>query len=446
MSRRAKGVPFLAVVGIVILVIVVGYVFAPVISSWLSGVGVPQVTVYTAPDGTDFSNYNAYLDYMRTYFPGEQPEGQVITPVERDAAQIQFTIVDYVQRGAGMTTATTYLDVCKAEASGKFDLMNNDDAVTVATAVDQSASFYAEGDKLLLKAACSGNPTGGLDYVDGWHYVVLKEGNPIYMVDGEDAFSGSAGAYTINTAGLETTGYVVTYTSGTTNYWDVGKLFVYPRLSAANFDTYLSYGVTTLASVTDGSTWVDTVGEITANATLSSALNTEKLTFTMKGGAANVGWGMPLLVVSSSGKIEQHDAMLIMSTAMTAIGTQKLLDAGWKQIQDNTLYAEKAFYYDLTENMDGQMPAKGQILEFSVNIPFDPSAAAVATAFLTKVWAIDIQNPDNVAIGSSTTTVLTAQGMVTAYGPGAMIQASAYTASSGAGSGRILQAYITTAS
>src|SRR3972149_2678241 len=193
LSRRSKGVPVLAVAGIVIAVIVLSYVFAPVISSWLGGMGVPQVTVYAAPDGTEFTNYNAYLDYMRTYFPGQQPEGQVIAPVARDAAQIQFTIVDYVQRGAGMTTSTTYLDVVKAESSGKFDLMNNDDAVTIATAVDQSASFYAEGDKLLLKTACTGNPRGGLDYYDGWVYVVLEEGNPIYIINSKSAFAGSVG-------------------------------------------------------------------------------------------------------------------------------------------------------------------------------------------------------------------------------------------------------------
>jgi hypothetical protein len=131
---------------------------------------------------------------------------------------------------------------------------------------------------------------------------------------------------------------------------------------------------------------------------------------------------------------------------MTAIGNTKLANGGWTKINDGTLYTEVAYYYDITANMGPQYPSKGSKLTFTVDIPIDAAAAAASTEFLFKVWVMDIQLESDVAVGATSTSIPTAYGMVTSYGPGALIQASAYSTSSGAGSGRILQSYLTTAS
>lgn len=431
----------------VILLIIALLVVLGVLNFSFNIPGQPPVStgpsvIYTAPDGTQFTNYNSYLAYMQTSFPATAPEAPpAVTTTTNPASQIQFSVFDWIAKTA-VTTATTSADFAKADSNGLFDFMSSADTTTVSTTPDQSTQYFADGDQVVVRTDCTGNPTGGLDYYDGWFYFVVHDGNPVYYLTKSmlQQMSSSPYTYKVNAAGAMQTGYRVIFTSGDTKYWDIGQLFMYPRSSAANFDTYLSYQGTDLASVTDGSTWVDTAAEITANATLAST--DEDLKVSMFAGAANIGWGWTNLIVSSSGEIKEYKPIIIMATDMTAIGTQALIDEGWKAINDNTLYAEKGFYKVLTPTYT----SKGSKAEFTVNVPIDSSSATASTAYLFKFWLIDMQDPANVAIGSVTTTVATAYGFVTAYGPGAMIQASAYSTSSGASSGRILQAYATTPS
>jgi hypothetical protein len=422
------------IVGIFVILVVTGYIN---LSGLLGGIlGGPQI-IYTAPDGTTFTNYNNYLIYMDANFPNVDVDDQDIPDTTRDPATLQFSTYNFVTRTA-VTTATTTADITKA-VNGKFDLMTSADTLTVSSTPDQTAQYFSEGDEIIIRVDCTGNPTNGLDYYDGWYYVKIKEGNSIYFLT-RDMVSGTPGNYVVNTAGAQKTTSKVVYTSGTTPYWDIGQLYLYPRQAVADFDIYLTYSGVDLASVTDGSTWVDTAAEITANATMADT--DEDITFSMYAGNADLGWGWPTLVVTSTGELKEYEAVLIFSTAMTSIGTQDFLDEGWKAINDGTLYAEKAFY----KVIGPYYPAKGAKSSFSVNIPINSAAAAASTAFLSKLWVIDLQNPDNVAIGSVSTSVPTAYGFVTAYGPGAMVQAKAYTTSSGAGSGNVLQVYITTPS
>lgn len=377
--------------------------------------------------------------------PGTPTTPGVTPPTTgHESAILQLQVVNYIGR-AGVTTATTTADVNLA-VNGVFDLLVQSDTLTIASNPDLMAVYYPEGSELLIRVGCVGNPTNGLDYYDGWYYVKLVEGNPVYYVTPSMLTPVSTSptyTYKVSTAGAQVTGDIVSWTSGTTHYWDIGKLCMYPRQAAADFDIYLTYANLDLASVTDGSTWVDTDAEITANATLAS--DDEIFHFAMEAGNADLGWGWPLYVVTQQGQFKQYNSFLIMSTTMTAIGNSKLANYGWKPINDGTLYTEKAFYYDVTANMGPLYPTKGSKLAFTVPIPIDATAATASTAYLFKVWAMDCQLESDVAVGATTTSLPTAYGMVTSYGPGALIQASAYTASSGAGSGRLLQVYLTTA-
>lgn len=366
-------------------------------------------------------------------------------PAGYESATIQLQVVNAISK-AGVTTSTTTADVSLA-VNGVFDLLTQADTLTVASNPDTMATIYPEGAELIIRVGCVGNPTNGLDYYDGWYYVKLLEGTPIYKLSPSMLTVVSTSpsyTYTVSTVGAVTTGHTVSRTSASsTPYWDIGKLDMYPRIAAAGFDTYLTYASADLAKVTDGSTWVDTAAEITANATLAS--DDETFYFEMHAGNADLGWGWPLYVLSQKGEFKDYHAYLIMSTAMTAIGNSKLTDYGWVKINDGTLYTEVAYYYDVTANLGPQYPTKGSKLDLSIPIPIDATAATASTEYLFKLWAMDCQPQSDVSIGATTTSLPTAYGMITAYGPGALVQASAYTTSSGAGSGRILQVYLTTA-
>lgn len=387
----------------------------------------------------------SYLGYVTIFptAPTVTPPG-VTPPGAHESGQIQLQVVNFIGR-AGVTTATVTADFCQAE-NGVFDFLMQTDTMTHASNPDVYNVYYPEGAEIIIRVGCTGNPTNGLDYYDGWYYVKLVEGNPVYYITKAMLTATQTSPtykYSISTSGAQTTGETVTWTSGTTHYWDIGKLSMYPRLSAANFDTALSNQTHDLASVTDGSSWVDTDAEISANWTLPS--DDEKVVFQMAGGAADLGWGWPLYVVSQYGEFKEYHSYIVISTAMTAIGNAKFNNYGWNKLNDGTLYTEVAYYYDVTARMGPQYPSKGSKLSFTIDIPIDATAATASTEYLFKVWAIDCQPESDVAVGATTTSLPTAYGMVTAYGPGALIQASAYTTSSGAGSGRILQVYLTTA-
>lgn len=402
-------------------------------------VNLPGQVLYEAPDGTQFTNYNQYLTYMQQNFPGQQPTP--ITPTEEThaAAQIQFSVVDFILKSG--ITSNCVADISKA-TNGVFDFMTSaDPSITVDSAPEQGAQFFPDGAEIIIHADCTGDPTGGAEYYDGWYYCKLHEGNSIYFLTFDMLQKVSSYTYKVSTSGAAKTGYVVTWTSGTTNYWDIGHVYIFPRLSADNFDIYLTYQGQDLAKVTAGGTasnFIDTDAEITANATLAST--NEDLKFAMYGGAASLGWGWSVLGVTTEGEVVEYEPVIIVSTAMTAIGVQDFLDEGWKSIADGTLYAEKAFY----KPIGPYYPSKGSKIDFTVNIPIDSAAAASSTAFLFRVWIIDMQRTANVAIGSVTTTMPTAYGFINAYGPQAAIQARAYTTSSGAGSGEALRVYCTT--
>lgn len=190
--------------------------------------------------------------------------------------------------------------------------------------------------------------------------------------------------------------------------------------------------------MTDGSSWDDDDGDIVANATLAST--DENLYFEVIAGATNIGWGWPEFVITRNGEFKIYESVIIVSTTMTAIDVSGLQNEGFRQISDNTLTAEKAFYKVITP----QYTTKGSKMDFNVKIPVDSSAATGSTAYVFKIWIIDFQNVESVEIGSVTTSAPTAYGFVTAYGPGVMIYAKAYSTSSGAGAGHVLKSYLTT--
>jgi len=364
--------------------------------------------------------------------PGTTPPSGTIT---HPAAQLQLQVVDFITSG-GITTATTTVDFSQA-SSGVFNLLTQADTMTHASNPDTYNVFYADGAELIIHADCTGNPTNGLDYYDGWYYVVVHEGNPIYYLKPSmlQIVTTQPYTYRVTLAGAQQTGSVVTWTSGTTNYWDLGKLFLFPRTAAAGLNLYLTYSGTTLSSVTDGSTWLSTSS--TANATLAGT--SEHLSFLTTFDNANLGWGWSDYGVTTQGEVVEYAPFLVMSTNMSAIDTAQLQAEGWKPINDNTLYAEKAFY----KQIGPFYTSKGSIASPpAIQVPVYDAAAA-SGGYIFRFWILDMQREANVQIGSTTTTIPTAYGMMTSYGPGAMVQATAYSTSSGKGSGSAIVCWAT---
>jgi len=399
-----------------------------------------QVKVYVAPDGTEFSDYYQYYNYYMQKWGQAPPESPPIgTPPTRDASKIQITLQDK-PAGASVSGTTTEVDIMQI-VNGVADFLTRTETVAFSSATVQSALYYGQNSILVFHVLSDTDKSGGTDHYDAWYWTKLADAAAVYEFSPSCVSlpAGASAPYKYNwIGGGSPTGFTVQFTSGTTPYWDLGVMLLTPRVSAANLDTYLKGRGVTLASLTDGSTWVDTDGEITANHTMSTT--SEDFYIEGYGMAIDVSYGVPQYSITQNGELLTRNAVLMMSTTMTSIGTSTLSDNQWFPISLSTLTAEKAFYTVIP----AQIPVRSQKIQFSVKIPVDAASAASATKYIFKFWLIDNQVPAYVAQGSSSTGIPTAYGIVNEYGLDATIFARALTVSSGAGATEILRVYVTT--
>lgn len=433
--RIKKTWVYVAVIAIIAL-----FLFGVIRVEW--GTQPPEAKVWVAPDGTEFDNYADYYNYYMQHWGTPPPEEPPQTS-EKGAAKVQFNIHDAVTDDS-VSGTTTEVDITKVK-NGYADFLTKEETVSVSSNPAQTALYYSEGDILILHVLSDTetDATNGADFYDVWYYVQLTEGANVYQLTMDCltvAQTSPTYKYTLNLAKGIPTGYKVAYTAGTTPYWDIGVLKLYPRIAAAHMDAYLKHEGTTLAKVTDGSTWVDTDAEITANATMTTS--NEDLTIELRADATNLCYGFPLLTVTQSGQVIERRAVVIVSTSMTTIGTQDLYDEGWRMVSKPDLTSEIAFY----KIIDPAQPVKGDKFTISITFPIDASAAAASTKYVFKVWVLDCQVPSYVEQGSTTASVPTAYGFINEFGIDSIIYARALTVSSGAGDNEILRAYVTTPS
>jgi len=356
-------------------------------------------------------------------------------------AQPYLEVTDSVRKSSLASTTTAYVDIFRG-VSGQFDFLNRFDSFVMATEPNAGHSMIPDGSALVFHCSETANPatSTGLDYYDTWFYAIAHVGNTIYALDSANFVVASTVPYryTINTAGATPTGYTVSWTSGTTPYWNFGKLFIHPRTALADMNMILQYSTTTLASVADGATWIrDTT---TANATIAG--KSEHITMALTFDGTSNGWGYTMMAVGSAGQINTYKPVIIMSTNMTAIDQGQLQAEGWSGVADSTLYAEKAFY----KVLDACIPTSGQkAVDYRIPIPVYSTAAATSSPFIFKFFVMDLQQTVNVAQGSTTTGVPTAYG-VSQVGPSIAIHGAAYTVASGIVSTEQIQCCITTSS
>jgi hypothetical protein len=404
----------------------------------------------------------AYLGLTGQLTPGTTPAqpnnwgwGATVTPAPTQSstgvglqAAVRLEVVNSVTQ-AGVTTSTTTVDAVAA-VGGVFNFLSGPMDTKAQAANPQAMNTeWLEGTELILMADCTGNPTNGLDFYPAMYYVKLQAGQHVYELD-VDSFqlvSTSPYSYSINTANAKMLPNVVKPTVvSNVNYWNIGKLAMYPRQAIADMDIYLMYNGAELSKCTDGSTWDDDTTDMDANATLAS--DTETLSFQMVGANADLGWGKHFVVINQQGKVEEYGAVMVMTTAMTGMA----VPTGWNSITMGTLYAEKGFYKVMNPDVPDAdvtgvlFPTKGNKASWTVNIHIDATAATASTAYLCKFWIEDCQLLSNVPVVGTSTGVPSAYGFVTAYGVGAVNHNTALTVSSGAGETEQLCTYLTTAS
>lgn len=393
---------------------------------------------WTAPDGTSFTDYYQYYNYYMQHYgqaPAQQPP--VGTTPGRDASTVQMTIQNHL--GTGVYGATTDVDIGQV-VSGTIDFQTKTETITFAAATEQSALYYPQNAILVFHAFSTTDLTGGTDHYDQWYWAKLADGEQVHeftpscvtVVQTSPTYK-----YTW-IGGGDTTGFGVHFTSGTTPYWDIGVLVVYPRTNTSNLDVYTKVAGTTLSSMTDGSTYIATESAVTANRTMVTT--SEDLYFEGYGMVKDLTYGIPQYSISQSGQLLTRQGVVVMTTDMLSIGTDLLMNEGWLPLSLNTLTAEKAWYKIVAP----QIPNRGTTFSFNVKVPVDASSATAATQYVFKFWLSDNQVADYVADGSMITTTETAYGLATAYGLSAPIFARALTVSSGAGATEVLRCYLTT--
>lgn len=409
--------------GIHLLVVVLLIVLA---GSYFGYINIQKGTITTTP--TTQTSGTPYQQPTQTQIPSSTTE---------PSAQLYFEVTDAIAYTD--VASTTDTDVAKSN-NGIFNFLQLFDTKAQGSNPQAMNSMYADGSEIILHVGSTVTPTGGNGYYDGWYYTILHVGNPIYQLTyGDLSVAGTTPSYTYtvtqsNLANNLIIGYV-SWTSGTTPYWNLGKLYIFPRVAGNCLTESITYQGTTLASVTDGATWVNyTTTKDTANATLAST--NEQLVFNLYSNTTNLGYGFPLLTVQSNGQIVNYQTYLVMTTNMLAIGTP----SGWNPLSDSTLYAEKGYYMTL-----GPFFApKGQKMSFTLPIPIQSQNSAHATQYIFKFWLVDAQNPMSLPAGTMVTSIPTAYGFLYQYGITSVIQKYAYSTSSGSSATEQLYTYLTT--
>jgi hypothetical protein len=352
-------------------------------------------------------------------------------------AQLELEITDGIAYTDVATSA--YVDVCKADINGVFNFLQPFDSKAQSANPQAMNSMISDGSPIVVHVSSQATPTNGAGYYDGWYYTVLHVGNPIYAMSPNDfqvAGSSPSYTYTISIGNDPIIGYV-SYTSGTTPYWNLGKLYIEPRLAGASFTESVTYQGTTLCNVTDGVTWENaTVSQHKLNVNATLASRNENIAFNLFASYANLGFGFPMITVQSSGQIVAYDSYLIMTTNMLGITAP----TGWSSLGDTTLYAEKGFFLQVGP----YFAPKGQKLTVSLTIPIQSQNAQGSTQYVFKFWIVDCQSPTAVQLGTVSTTAPTAYGFLTQYGLTSIVENMAYTTSSGSSASSQLETWLTT--
>jgi len=386
-----------------------------------------------------------YID-LTNLLPAPQPTPQVIPTPQIPGASItpgthtanaKWQIRDALNKIATASGDTGYVSIARADANGYFNFLSAVEETEYDAAPDTSAGIYTTGDELVAAVSSDNDPTTGDETYPRWFVIQrLDVGAKIYALPLSDPLSGlteyktgSVYKYKVNYAVLEDTGQTVTWLEGATPYWIFGDYFdVYGRVDNAGIVQSITNKGTVGTSVNDGSTWDDTSTEVNANFTLVS--DSEDFAFEITGEAADVAWGIPTLAVSSSGQVQQYEAVLVFATTATAISPIPILADGWLPMNKMGLTNNATYYYVIDPVRDGTVPSTGNVISARIPITIDDSGLTASTEYSYGAWMLDWQNVNNVKTGAFATALPTVYGFLTEYGSDTVNQATAPTGTS----------------
>jgi hypothetical protein len=378
-----------------------------------------------------------YFGVFDAIFPGSElptpptGPGTPTTPTEKPSATLQWMMRNEITQ-AEVTTSD--LEVTQANSNGVFNFLTLADNQAGDSSPEQGGTYFPEGSELILHLEDDGDPTNGEDYYDRWYYVPdLRSGAGVYRLTHTNlqvVSSSPTYTYKVVSRGAQT-GTISFVDGSTADYWDLGSLTLIPRIDDVGLDQYLMWGGTTLASMTDGTTEIDTQDEQTADVTFLTDDN--DLTLYLEVDTVSLAFGAEMYAITVNGEFQYRPTVAIFSTNCTAISVSALAEEQWYVVDDPTLTGDRAFYKVITPaEYPGLIPQAGKVAKASINIPVETTSATGSTAYDAAIWLNDFQYVPDVEVGSPSVSIPSSYGMIQGYGLAAMINDETYTVSSNA--------------
>lgn len=376
----------------------------------------------------------------------------IVPPTSIRTGTAKWAISTTTTTTATASGDTAYVGILVADENGYFNPMEYSERTEMDASPDTSANFYAAGDELLMFVTTDDDATncdesyGQVFYIESLDHGVsikrLPKSNPISALT-EYTDSNGDFVYKVDGAKCETDNQKVNwYEAGDGSYWHFGTFKVYERND--NDDQiiqHISAGVVG-ATYNDGSTYEDTDAEINANYTFTG--NDQKIYLQMIGEASDGAWGVPVLGVTSGGQIKQYQGVIIFATDAVDIDTQPITDGNWKQMNKPGLLNDVAFYYVPNVFAEGGVPSQGDTIDISVPIHIYDTGLTASTEYEFEAWFLDLQCVADVATGSTSASVPSANGVIADMGVDTVTQGVAVTLSSNAVATPQLMGHFTT--
>ena len=400
-------------------------------------------------------DFGTWIPGQTTQPPPDLPTGVVPTTpdgdtVRYDAATIKYTVQNKLTSAAAAAGDTGYMDISKC-VDGVWNPLHTTESFEYDAVTDESALIYNYGDQLVMHV---GSDVQWTKYenetYDVFLYTTLAPGEPIRLLTPNEVTAEQTSPtykYKITGVGVDT-GQRVSYAGGTSPYWGLGAVQLYPRAGYNDADLYLLSpdGVTNSAvTAINSAAEDDYVGSYAGSGINQTQQGQDGTDYTMVGttedfvlqiraGAINIAYGLPTAAISATGKFEEYRAVICLSTNATGIGSAALYADGWQQVTKGDAYSEKIFY-QVIEPLIPSARAKKWVTP-SYEITVDATALAASTAYCLKIWVLDWQKPSDVAGGSLSNGTTTAAlpscyGMVTEYGGDSTVHYEGWGVASG---------------
>lgn len=321
----------------------------------------------------------------------------------------------------GALTSTTYVDMA---FQNNMDTRHESLAITGNTPGSQ---YLMEGDKMYAHVYSTG-------YYDRWYRFTVGVGNDVELMS--PVWREASQTFDITYENIGKIGL----SSEATPYWTfpVARLIAVSTNSNVKYDAQWS-GATTVSATGASSTTLPAAGSQSSKYTATGA--TFIMKFQVSTAAVSTSIGEPMLIVSSNTPRTFKAVFMIMWVSFN--NTSLIESSGPLSVGFHPISVQQAgykVYYKVIDAVVSNQVHTGSRYE---EIPVDASAVS-ATVISVMFWCTDQQQPSTAAQGAYDAKP-TAYGIVSAYGPAAIIDANGYTVASAAPSAECCYTIITTA-